>query len=56
LLTVGPGLFYLVAIVVAGIAPIASLAVLAGLPVLYFLSITILRGRRRGRSEYSDFT
>ena len=56
LLTAGPGLFYLVAILVAGIAPIAGLAVFAGLPVLYFLSITILRGPRRGRAEYSDFT
>ena len=46
----------LAAILVAGIAPIAGLAVFAGLPVLCFLSITTLRGRRRGRAEYSDFT
>ena len=32
------------------------LVVMAGLPVLYFLSITVLRsGRKRGR-EYADFT
>jgi hypothetical protein len=53
---VGPGLLYLVAILLAGLAPGVSLAIFAGLPVLYFLSITVLRLGRRGEREYSDFT
>jgi hypothetical protein len=33
-----------------------SLAIYAGLPVLYFLSITVLRGGRQRNQEYADFT
>ena len=51
-----PGLVYLLAFLLAGAAPRVSLLLYAGLPLLYFASITVLRrGRRRGR-EYADFT
>jgi hypothetical protein len=33
-----------------------SLLVYAGLPVLYFLSITVLRAGRRRNVEFADFT
>jgi hypothetical protein len=33
-----------------------SLAIYAGLPVLYFLSITVLRGSRQRNQEFADFT
>lgn len=49
-------LVYLVAILVAAAVPGVSLLIYAGAPVLYFLSITVLRsGRKRGQ-EYADFT
>ena len=51
-----PGLVYLLAILVAGVAPVVSLIVYAGLPLLYFLSITVLRGSRKGEQEYGEFT
>jgi uncharacterized membrane protein len=51
-----PGLVYLVAFVVARIAPAVSLLIYAGLPVLYFLSITVLRRTRQRDQEFSDFT
>jgi uncharacterized membrane protein len=51
-----PGLVYLVAILVAGVAPGVSLAIYAAGPVLYFLSITLLRGSRKRDQEYGDFT
>ncbi len=51
-----PGVVYLVAIAVAGAVPAVSLAIYAGMPVLYFLGITLLRtGRRRDR-EFANFT
>jgi hypothetical protein len=28
----------------------------AGMPLLYFLSITVLRGSRQRNREYADFT
>jgi TMEM175 potassium channel family protein len=43
-----PGLVYLLAIVVAGAAPSVSLLIYAGAPVLYFVSITVLRSSRNG--------
>jgi TMEM175 potassium channel family protein len=55
-LGVVPGLVYLLAFLVARSAPTVSLAIYAGLPVLYFLSITVLRGGRRRNQEYADFT
>jgi uncharacterized membrane protein len=55
-LTVFPGLFYLLAILVAAVAPGVSLAMYAGLPLLYFLSITVLRSGRERNQEYADFT
>jgi cytochrome b561 len=55
-LTVFPGLFYLLAILVAVVAPGVSLAMYAGLPLLYFLSITVLRSGRERNQEYADFT
>jgi uncharacterized membrane protein len=48
-LTLSPGLVYLVAFLVARTAPGLSLAIYAAMPLLYFLSITVLRsGRQRG--------
>jgi uncharacterized membrane protein len=51
-----PGLAYLLAFLVARRAPGVSLLVYAGLPVLYFLSITVLRAGRRRNVEFADFT
>jgi uncharacterized membrane protein len=51
-----PGLVYLLAFLVAKTAPGLSLLIYAGLPVLYFLSITVLRWGRKGNQEYADFT
>jgi uncharacterized membrane protein len=51
-----PGLVYLLAFLVARSAPSVSLLIYAGLPVLYFLSITVLRGSRKRNLEYADFT
>jgi uncharacterized membrane protein SpoIIM required for sporulation len=51
-----PGLIYLLAVLVARGAPAVSLLIYAGLPVLYFLSITVLRGGRKRDQEFADFT
>jgi uncharacterized membrane protein len=51
-----PGLVYLLAFLIAKAAPGLSLLIYAGLPVLYFLSITVLRGSRQRNQEYADFT
>jgi uncharacterized membrane protein len=51
-----PGLVYLLAFLVARSAPEVSLLIYAGLPVLYFLSITVLRSGRKRSQEYADFT
>ena len=51
-----PGLIYLLAFLIAPRAPELSLAIYAALPLLYFLSITVLRGSRRRDQEYADFT
>jgi uncharacterized membrane protein len=55
-LGVFPGLVYLLAFLVARSAPGVSLLIYAGLPVLYFLSITVLRSGRKRSLEYADFT
>ena len=55
-LTLGPGLAYLLALLLAEIAPGVSLAIYGTLPVLYFLSITVLRSGRKRDQEYADFT
>jgi uncharacterized membrane protein len=55
-LAVFPGLIYLLAILVAAAAPTLSLLIYAGAPVLYFLSITVLRSGRKRDQEYADFT
>jgi uncharacterized membrane protein len=55
-LSVFPGLVYLLAFLVARSAPGVSLLIYAGLPVLYFLSITVLRSGRKRNLEYADFT
>jgi uncharacterized membrane protein len=49
-------LVYLVAILVAEVAPGVSLLSYAAMPVLYFLSITVLRSGRKRDQEYADFT
>jgi len=51
-----PGLVYLLAFLVAVVAPGVSLLIYAGVPVLYFLSITVLRGSRKRDQEFADFT
>jgi uncharacterized membrane protein len=51
-----PGLIYLIAFLVATRSPGLSLMIYAGIPLLYFLSITVLRGSRRRDQEYADFT
>jgi uncharacterized membrane protein len=51
-----PGLVYLLAFLIARRAPVASLLIYAGLPLLYFLSITVLRGSRKRDQEFADFT
>jgi uncharacterized membrane protein len=51
-----PALPYLLAILVAAAAPTVSLLIYAGAPVLYFLSITVLRSGRIRDQEYADFT
>jgi len=55
-LTLGPGLTYLLAMLLAEIAPGVSLVIYGTMPVLYFLSITVLRSGRKGEQEYADFT
>jgi uncharacterized membrane protein len=55
-LGVFPGLVYLLAFLVARSAPLVSLLIYAGMPVLYFLSITVLRGGRQRNQQYADFT
>jgi uncharacterized membrane protein len=51
-----PGLIYLLAFLVAKAAPQISLMIYAAMPVLYFLSITVLRRSRQRNQEYADFT
>jgi hypothetical protein len=41
---------------VAWRAPGVSLAIYAGLPVVYFRSISVLRSGRGANQEYADFT
>ncbi len=55
-LNLSPGLIYLLAFLIAQAAPGVSLAIYAAMPVLYFLSITVLRRGRQGNREYADFT
>jgi TMEM175 potassium channel family protein len=55
-LTVFPGLVYLLAFLVAPATPTVSLVIYAAVPVLYFLSITVLRSGRKQNQEYADFT
>jgi len=51
-----PGLIYLLAFLVARTAPGISLLIYAAMPVLYFLSITVLRSGRRRNQEHADLT
>jgi hypothetical protein len=55
-LGVFPGLVYLLAFLVAKNAPGVSLLIYAGLPLLYFLSITVLRSSRKRNQHFADFT
>jgi uncharacterized membrane protein len=55
-LNLTPGLIYLLAVLVASAAPGVSLLIYGGLPLLYFLSITVLRSGRQRNQEYADFT
>ena len=47
---------YLIAILVAGFAPYLSLGIYAGVPVLYFIGITLLRRSAPKGSPERDFT
>jgi len=49
-------LVYLIAILVAGVAPYLSLGIYAGVPVLYFIGITFLRRLAPKGSLERDFT
>jgi uncharacterized membrane protein len=51
-----PGLVYLLAFLMARSAPGVSLLIYAGLPVLYFLSTTVLRLGPQRNQEFADFT
>jgi uncharacterized membrane protein len=51
-----PGLVYLLAMLIAVVAPRVSVLIYGGMPVLYFLSITVLRSGRKRNREYEDFT
>jgi uncharacterized membrane protein len=55
-LNLAPGLVYLLAFLVARSAPGVSLLIYAAVPVLYLLSITVLRSSRKRNQEYADFT
>jgi TMEM175 potassium channel family protein len=55
-IAVVPGLIYLLAILIAEAVPAVALAIYAGIPLLYFLSITVLRRTRKGEQEYGEFT
>jgi hypothetical protein len=47
---------YLLALLLAGLVPGVSLAIYGTMPVLYFLSTTVLRRGRERNKEYADFT
>jgi TMEM175 potassium channel family protein len=51
-----PALLYLVAMLLAGLAPYVSLGIYAGVPLLYFIAITILRRSAPKGSLERDFT
>ena len=55
-LSVFPVVIYFVAFAIAGISPVASLAVYASGPVLYFLAITLLRWLAPHGSAERQFT
>lgn len=55
-LTVTPGLIFLLAVLIAATAPGVSLLIYGIMPVLYFLSITVLRGSKRRNREYANFS
>jgi uncharacterized membrane protein len=54
-LNVLPGLVYLLAILVAKVAPGLSLLIYGAVPVLYLLGITVFRSGRKRDQEYADF-
>jgi uncharacterized membrane protein len=55
-LSVAPGLVYFVAFLLARPAPTVSLLIYALLPIVYFLSITVLRFGKDRNAEFADFT
>lgn len=56
LIVVVPAVLYLIAIFVASAAPTVSLAIYAGVPVLYFIAVFIDRSTAPPGSEEDDFT
>jgi uncharacterized membrane protein len=55
-LTLPTVFIYLLGILIAGVAPVVSLVIYGGVPVLYFVVITVLRRGRQGDQEYRYFT
>lgn len=55
-LTVSPALILLLAVLIAATVPGVSLVIYGIMPVLYFASITVLRGSKRRNKEYADFS
>ena len=56
LLVVIPAVLWLLAILIADSAPTASLAIYAGVPVLYFLSLILTRAKTPPGAPVEDFT
>lgn len=56
LVALGPIAVYGIAIAVADAAPILSLSLYGLMPLLYFLGITVLRGRSRDRDDAEEYS
>lgn len=56
LLVLVPAAFWLLAIVIADSAPTASLAIYAGVPILYFVSLVLTRTKAPPGAPAEDFT
>jgi uncharacterized membrane protein len=53
---VGPAIAYFVAILIAGVAPLASMLIYAGVPVAYFVAVTAARSTAPPGSAERDLT
>jgi uncharacterized membrane protein len=52
----GPGIAYLVAFAIAGVAPLGSMLIYAAVPVAYFLAITVSRSTTPTGGSETDLT